>query len=106
MGHKLRQDRTEDGDAHELIEADINRSYQRITQVPVAIVLCVDIRDMHYYSDRSRKRRRVFDDGAKRRDGGANLLLAARAEGLGACIMFAPLFCPDVVIESLQLPQA
>jgi coenzyme F420-0:L-glutamate ligase / coenzyme F420-1:gamma-L-glutamate ligase len=33
-----------------------------------------------------------------------NLLLAARVEGLGACIMCAPLFCPDVVIESLQLP--
>jgi nitroreductase len=33
-----------------------------------------------------------------------NLLLAARSEGLGACIMCAPLFCPDVVIESLQLP--
>src|SRR6476659_10910074 len=32
MGRKLRLDRTADGDASESIEADIDRSYQRITQ--------------------------------------------------------------------------
>src|SRR5689334_22040083 len=32
MGRKLRQDRTRDGDAPELIEADVERSYQRVTQ--------------------------------------------------------------------------
>ena len=33
-----------------------------------------------------------------------NLLLAAHAEGLGACWMCAPLFCPDVVAQALALP--
>src|ERR1043166_4994573 len=32
MGRKLRQDRAADGDAPALIEADVERSYQRITQ--------------------------------------------------------------------------
>jgi F420 biosynthesis protein FbiB-like protein len=35
---------------------------------------------------------------------GQNLLLAAQAEGLGACWMCAPLFCPDVVKHTLALP--
>jgi coenzyme F420-0:L-glutamate ligase/coenzyme F420-1:gamma-L-glutamate ligase len=34
-----------------------------------------------------------------------NLLLAAHAEGLGACWMCAPLFCPDRVAEALRLPK-
>jgi nitroreductase len=33
-----------------------------------------------------------------------NLLLAAHAEGLGACWMCAPLFCPDTVAAALALP--
>ena len=33
-----------------------------------------------------------------------NLLLAAHEAGLGACWMAAPLYCPDVVREVLQLP--
>jgi nitroreductase len=35
---------------------------------------------------------------------GENLLLAAHAEGLGACWMCAPLFAPDVVRQVLDLP--
>jgi F420 biosynthesis protein FbiB-like protein len=34
-----------------------------------------------------------------------NLLLAAHAEGLGACWMCAPLFCPDAVRSALSLPE-
>ena len=33
-----------------------------------------------------------------------NLLLAAHNEGLGACWICAPLFCPDVVVKTLDLP--
>jgi nitroreductase len=34
-----------------------------------------------------------------------NLLLAAHAEGLGACWMCAPLFCPEAVREALALSE-
>ena len=104
MGRKLRQDRTADGDASASIEADIDRSYQRITQAPVAILLCVDMRDMQHYPDEARNDAEYLMAVQSTAMAAQNLLLAARAEGLGACIMCAPLFCPDVVIESLQLP--
>ena len=35
---------------------------------------------------------------------GQNILLAAHDAGLGACWMCAPLFCPNVVKTSLNLP--
>ena len=104
MGQKLREDRTADGDASELIEADIDRSHQRITQAPVVIVLCVDMRDMQQYPDQGRNDAEYLMAVQSTAMAAQNLLLAARSEGLGACIMCAPLFCPDVVIESLQLP--
>ena len=103
MGRKLRQDRTADSDAPELIEADIDRSYQRITHAPIAILLCVDMRDMHRYPDQSRTDAEYLMAVQSTAMAAQNLLLAAHAEGLGACIMCAPLFCPEVVIESLQL---
>ena len=34
-----------------------------------------------------------------------NLMLAAHSEGLGSCWMCAPLFCPEVVRTTLDLPQ-
>ncbi len=104
MGQKLRRDRTADGDASNLIEADIARSYQRITQAPVGIVLCVDMRDMDHYPDQARNDAEYVMAVQSAAMAAQNLLLAARAEGLGASVMCAPLFCPKVVIESLQLP--
>jgi nitroreductase len=35
-----------------------------------------------------------------------NMLLAAHALGLGASIMCAPLFCPEIVRATLPLPAA
>jgi coenzyme F420-0:L-glutamate ligase/coenzyme F420-1:gamma-L-glutamate ligase len=104
MGRKLREDRRADGDAAGLIEADIARSYQRITQAPIAIVLCVDMSDMHRYPDRTRNDAEYLMAVQSTAMAAQNLLLAAQAEGLGACVMCAPLFCPNVVVESLQLP--
>jgi coenzyme F420-0:L-glutamate ligase / coenzyme F420-1:gamma-L-glutamate ligase len=104
MGERLRRDRLADGDPVAAIDQDVARSYARITGAPVAIVVALDMADMDRYPD---DRRRAEHTMAVQSAAMAvqNLLLAAHAEGLGACWMCAPLFCPDVVTEALGLPK-
>lgn len=106
MGTRLREERCADGDPAPMVEADVERSRSRITEAPRVIVVFMTMEEMDRYPD------------AKRRDaewtmavqGTAmamqNLLLAAHAEGLGACMMCAPLFCPDVIKTVLGTPEA
>ncbi len=104
MGDRLRRDRLADGDPAATIEQDVARSYARITGAPVVIVVALDMTDMDRYPD---DRQYAEHTMAVQSTAMAtqNLLLAAHAEGLGACWMCAPLFCPDVVIEALSLPK-
>lgn len=104
MGDRLRSDRMADGDDSAVIEADVARSHARISGAPAVIVACMSTADMdHYLDDR---RARVEETMATQSVAMAvqNLLLAAYSEGLGACWMCAPLFCPDVVSQVLRLP--
>ena len=105
MGDRLRADRLQDGDSVALIEADIHRSFARISGAPVVVVACMSLADMDTYLDA--KRARAEEAMAMQSVAMAvqNLLLAAHSEGLGACWMCAPLFCPDVVSKVLHLPE-
>jgi coenzyme F420-0:L-glutamate ligase / coenzyme F420-1:gamma-L-glutamate ligase len=103
MGQRLRQDRAADRDDRQAIEADVLRSYTRITTAPVVIVVSVDMSDMDSYPDESRRNAEYLM--AVQSAAMATQNLAAEQEGLGACIMCAPLFCPQSVIEALQLPK-
>jgi F420 biosynthesis protein FbiB-like protein len=104
MGRRLRDDRTVDGDNAEAIEADVARSYARITGAPAVIVVCVEMRDMDQYPDERRRNAEYLMAVQSTAMATQNLLLAAAQERLGACVMCAPMFCPDVVVEALGLP--
>jgi coenzyme F420-0:L-glutamate ligase / coenzyme F420-1:gamma-L-glutamate ligase len=104
MGRRLRQDRMADGDNIQAVEADVTRSYARITEAPAVIVVCVDVRDMDQYPDERRRRAEYLMAVQSTAMAAQNLLLAAEQEDLGACVMCAPLFCPEVVTETLSLP--
>ncbi len=104
MGERLRQDRSADGDAADAIEADVARSYARITQAPLVIMVCVDTRDMDRYPDARRGQAEHLMAVQSTAMAAQNLLLAAESEGLAACVMCAPLFCPDAVTRALNLP--
>lgn len=106
MGQRLRQDRTADGDDPQAIEADVGRSYARLTEAPAVIVVCIDTRDMDQYPDERRRNAEHLMAVQSTAMAAQNLLLAAEQEGLGACIMCAPLFCPEVVVDALGLPEA
>lgn len=105
MGARLRRDLEADHAPQEIIAADVNRSYERITSAPVLIVLCLSMVDMDQYSDPQRNAHEYIMAVQSTAMAGQNLLLAAHEVGLGACWMCAPLFCPEVVCDALQLPQ-
>ena len=104
MGDRLRADRLADGDPAQVVEADTSRSYARITGAPIVVVACLTMRDMDAYPDTRRKKAEYLMAAQSVAMAVQNLLLAAHAEGLGACWMCAPLFCADVVREALSLP--
>jgi F420 biosynthesis protein FbiB-like protein len=104
MGAQLRQDSAADGRDPEQTEADIARSYARITGAPLLILLCLTMRDMDIYDDARRANNEYLMSVQSVAMAGQNLLLAAHDAGLGACWMCAPLFCPDVVRTALDLP--
>jgi len=106
MGERLREDRMADGDDQQAVEADVARSYARITEAPLIIVVCANIRDMDQYPDQRRRQAEHLMAVQSTAMAAQNLLLAAEHEGLGACVMCAPLFCPEVVAEVLTLPSA
>lgn len=104
MGARLRRDLEADGVPLAAIEADVARSYNRIAAAPALVVLCLTMADMDRYPDERRSHNEYLMAVQSVAMAGQNLLLAAHAEGLGACWMCAPLFCPDVVVETLALP--
>lgn len=104
MNAVLRADLAADGLPPDQIEAQATRRRARLTRAPVLILLCITMADMHDYPDEKRSRAEWVMATQSLALAGQNLLLAAHAEGLGACWLCAPLFCPDVVRDTLGLP--
>ncbi len=104
MGELLRAARSADGDDAADIEGDVARSYNRIAGAAVAIVVFMTLEDMDVYPDarRSHAEELMAVQGAAMAT--QNLLVAAHAEGLGACWMCAPLFCQEEVGAALGVP--
>lgn len=103
MGSRLRADSERDRLDPALIDADVSRSYARITGAPVILVVCVTLRDMDRYADIRRANAEYLMATQSVALAVQNLLLAAHALGLGACWMCAPLFVPETVREVLHL---
>jgi len=104
MGNRLRADLTADHAPQEVIEKDVSRSFSRISSAPALVMVCMTMSDMDTYPDQRRTAAERLMAVQSTALAVQNLLLAAHAEGLGACWMCAPLFCPDVVKAQLDLP--
>jgi F420 biosynthesis protein FbiB-like protein len=104
MGDKLKADLTADHAPPDLIAKDTSRSYQRITNAPLLILHCLTLADMDSYPDPTRQQHEWTMAVQSTAMAAQNLLLAAHALDLGACWMCAPLFCPDLVKQTLDLP--
>lgn len=104
MGDHLRADRLADGDAPDVVERDVVRSYTRITGAPALIAVCLSMADMDSYPDERRRRAERTMAVQSVAMAAQNLWLLAHAAGLGACWLCAPLFVPHLVRETLNLP--
>ncbi|RPJ01989.1 MAG: nitroreductase family protein [Chloroflexi bacterium] len=104
MGARFREDLAPDGlPAHE-IERQVSRSYTRITEAPALVLVCLSLAEMDTYPDARRQDAERIMAVQSTALAAQNILLMAHAEGLGACWMCAPLFCPEIVREELNLP--
>lgn len=103
MGDKLRRDRLADHDNPEDIEADVARSFARITSAPVIVLLCLTMEDMDRYREQTRNDHELCMATQSVAMAGQNVMLAAHAAGLSSCWMCAPMFCPDIVRSALNL---
>ncbi len=106
MGRRLAEDRARDGDPEAAIRRDVERSAARITGAPQLVLVCLTLEEMDPYPDRRRAEAEYLMAVQSTAMAAQNLLLAAEAEGLAACWMCAPLFCPDTVRAALALPEA
>ena len=104
MGQKLRSDLEADNVPEPVIQKDVGRSYDRISGAPLLILLCLTMNDMDRYPDELRRRNEYLMAVQSTALAAQNMLLAAHAHGLGGCWMCAPLFCPEIVQTTLDLP--
>ena len=104
MGERFRRDLLANGLGADEAERQVVRSVARIGGAPAAVAVFLSMADMDRYPDE--RRQGLERDMAVQSVALAvqNILLMAHAQGLGACWMCAPLFCPDVVRETLGLP--
>jgi F420 biosynthesis protein FbiB-like protein len=105
MSQDFRRDLAADGCTPEAVETQVGRSYQRITNAPVAIVLCLDLSQGDPYPDPVRQQAEFLMGTQSVALAGGYLLLAVHAAGLAGVWMCAPLFAPASVRKSLELPE-
>ena len=106
MAIEFQRDLEKDNFSKDEIEKKVASSRNRIINAPVVIVLCVDMTDMDIYPDTNRQKAEYIMATQSAANAGMQLLLAAHAEGLGSVWVCSPLFVPNVVKKTLDLPEA
>ncbi len=106
MAATWREQLTLDGQGEEIVRIRLEKSRQRLHQAPVLIVPCLYLADLDIYPDPDRQAAETTMAIQSLGAAIQNLLLTLYAAGLDAGWMCAPLFCPDVVRETLGLEPA
>lgn len=103
MGETWQKNLQMDGQEAEIVNIRLEKSYQRILGAPAIILPCLYLEDLDIYPD---ERRQADETIMAIQSIGAaiqNMLLMAYDLGLDAGWMCAPLFCPEVVCDALDL---
>jgi coenzyme F420-0:L-glutamate ligase/coenzyme F420-1:gamma-L-glutamate ligase len=103
MGALWREDLAADGHPQEKVDAIVGRSHEMLTSTPLLVVCCADTARAHDYRD---DRRRRAEWSLFAHSVGAALqtfMLALAEQGVASCWISAPVFCGEVVKETLGL---
>ena len=103
MGETWQQNLEMDGQSTEVVALRLEKSRQRILHAPALIIPCLYLEDLDHYPDAQRQADETTM--AVQSIGAAiqNMLLMAYDLGLDGGWMCAPLFCPEVVCDALEL---
>lgn len=105
MGRRWRRDLERSGTPEAAIKVELRFSMRRFSEAPVLILVGYTMAEMDVYPDRARRAAEQTMAVQSAAAAIQNLLLAASANGLGACWCCAPLFCPGIVRRALDLPR-
>lgn len=105
MVGKWNEDLRSDGTLPEERERFIKASIKKFADPPVLIVACLTMDDMDKYPNEKRQEAEYVMAVQSVAAAIQNMLSTAHAGGLGACWFCAPLFCPEVVRETLGIPK-
>jgi coenzyme F420-0:L-glutamate ligase / coenzyme F420-1:gamma-L-glutamate ligase len=105
MGRRWRRDLERSGTPEASIKVELRFSMRRFSEAPVLILVGYTMAEMDVYPDRTRRGAEQTMAVQSAAAAVQNLLLAASANGLGACWCCAPLFCPGIVRRALDLPE-
>lgn len=92
-----------DGQPPEVIATRLRRSQERLQNAPVLILACLYLNDLDVYPDAERQAAETTMAIQSLGAALQNLLLKAYQLGLDTGWMCAPLFCPQVVVTTLDL---
>ncbi len=106
MARRWRRDLERSGAPEAAIRVELRFSMRRFSEAPALILAGYTMEEMDRYPDRARQRAEEIMAVQSTAAAVQNLLLAATANGLGACWCCAPLFCQDIVRRALDLPRA
>ena len=103
MGKTWQENLQMDGQSEEIVNTRLEKSRQRILSAPALIIPCLYLEDLDRYPDA--KRQADETTMAIQSLGAAiqNMLLMAYDLGLDSGWMCAPLFCPEIVCDTLAL---
>tara|TARA_A100001037_G_scaffold306870_1_gene357889 strand:+ start:12541 stop:13170 length:630 start_codon:yes stop_codon:yes gene_type:complete len=105
MGEKFLEDMKFEGISKKTRENRYQKSLLLIQNSPLIILVSLDYSKMDFYEERSKQHNENMM--AEHSLGAAlqNLMIALAAQGIGSVWRCAPLFCPEIARDALNLPK-
>jgi F420 biosynthesis protein FbiB-like protein len=106
MGASWRANLAMDGEPEDVINSRLALSRHRLLHAPVLIIPCLYLQELDQYPDARRQEAETIMAIQSLGAAVENLMLAAWSLGLESGWMCAPLFCPEIVCQALDLDPA